>query len=105
MEPCQRLALIALLTSCAPGAWAQDAARLQTRALAANCAQCHGTEGRTVNGSAVPALAGMPREYFVTQMTAFKSGTRSATVMHQLAKGFSDQQIASLAAYFAASKP
>jgi sulfide dehydrogenase cytochrome subunit len=28
----------------------------------------------------------------------------SATVMHQLAKGYSDEQIAAIAAYFAAQK-
>jgi cytochrome c553 len=35
-------------------------------------------------------------------MAAFKAGTRSATIMHQLAKGYSDAQIAQIAAYFAA---
>ncbi|OYU99036.1 MAG: cytochrome C, partial [Burkholderiales bacterium PBB5] len=33
---------------------------------------------------------------------AFKAGQREATVMHQIAKGFSDAQIAQLAAYFSA---
>jgi cytochrome c553 len=37
-------------------------------------------------------------------MKAFKDGTRPATVMHQLAKGYTDQQIEQLAAYFAAKK-
>ncbi len=35
------------------------------------------------------------------QMKAFKAGTRPGTVMPQLAKGYSDAQIAQLAAYFA----
>ena len=35
-------------------------------------------------------------------MKAFKAGTRTATVMHQLAKGYSETQIEQLAAYFAA---
>ena len=35
-------------------------------------------------------------------MQAFKTGQRTATVMHQIAKGFSDAQIDELAAYFAA---
>jgi cytochrome c553 len=85
-------------------ALAQDAATLNLRSLAATCANCHGTEGRTTDGSAIPALAGMPRDYMITQIKSFKDGSRPATVMHQLSKGFTDQQIESVAAYFAALK-
>ncbi len=82
-------------------ALAQDANALRARSLAANCAQCHGTDGRAPPGSAMPALAGMPAVYLTEQMKAFKAGTRPGTVMPQLAKGYSDAQIAQLAAYFA----
>jgi cytochrome c553 len=75
---------------------------LRTAALAATCANCHGTQGRAVQGATVPALAGVQQTYFVEQMKAFKSGARQATVMHQLAKGYSDAQVEQLAAYFAA---
>jgi sulfide dehydrogenase cytochrome subunit len=85
-------------------ALAQNAAALYQRATAATCANCHGTDGRTVSGSAIPALAGMPKAYMVSQMRAFRDGTRSATVMHQLAKGLTEQQIDSVADYFAAAK-
>jgi sulfide dehydrogenase cytochrome subunit len=74
------------------------------RGLAATCANCHGTEGRTAEGSHIPGLAGMPRDYMITQIKAFKDGSRPATVMHQLSKGFTDQQIESVATYFAALK-
>jgi len=77
---------------------------LYLRALAATCANCHGTDGRAVDGSSVPGLAGMPRDYMIAQLQAFKGGTRPSTVMQQLAKGFSDAQIAQLAGYFAAQK-
>ena len=83
---------------------AQDAAALRVSALAATCANCHGTLGRAVEGAAVPGLAGMPAVYMVEQLKAFKAGTRPATVMHQLAKGFSEAQVDQLAAYFAAQK-
>jgi cytochrome c553 len=78
---------------------------LRARALAATCAQCHGTDGRSAEtgSAAVPSLAGLPAAQLVAQMTAFKNGTRSGTVMPQLAKGFSDAQIAQLAAWFAAA--
>lgn len=83
---------------------AQDAAALHARGLAATCANCHGTEGRTTDGSAVPSLAGMPKDYMLKQINAFKDGSRPATVMHQLAKGLTDQQVETVATYFAALK-
>ncbi len=75
---------------------------LYVRALAATCANCHGTAGQAVAGSANATLAG--RTDIAAQMQAFKTGARSATVMHQLAKGYSDAQIDAIAAYFAAQK-
>ncbi len=67
------------------------------------CAICHGTEGRPVTKDVVP-LAGLPREHIASQMRAFRDGQRPATVMHQIAKGYSDAQIDALAAWFAAQK-
>lgn len=82
----------------------QTATELNTRALAATCANCHGTDGRAVPGSGSARLAGQGKEFIVTQLQAFRDGTRQATVMHQLAKGYSNEQIDRLAAYFAAQK-
>lgn len=83
---------------------AQPTQALRAHSLAAQCAQCHGTEGRALDGAAVPGLAGMPAPYFVAQMKSFKDGTRAGSVMPQLAKGFSDAQIDTLAAFFVAKK-
>ncbi len=99
-----RLAVMLLSSLAGTCALAQDAAKLHQRALAATCANCHGTDGRTVSGSAVPPLAGLPKDYMIQQMNAFKNGTRQATVMHQLAKGLTDAQIESTAAYFSVLK-
>lgn len=77
---------------------------LYIKSLAATCAGCHGTNGKAVDGSTVPSLAGLGKDYHVAQMTAFKNGTRPATVMHQLSKGYSDAQIEALASYFAVQK-
>lgn len=82
-------------------AFAQDAQALRAHSLAATCAQCHGTDGRVINGAALPGLAGMPAVYFGEQMRAFKGGARAGTVMPQLAKGYSDAQIEQLARWFA----
>lgn len=75
---------------------------LAINGMAATCANCHGTFGKSIQGGALPSLAGMQSEYIVEQMQAFKTGTRKATIMHQLAKGYTEQQIKDLAAYFAA---
>lgn len=73
------------------------------RSLAATCSNCHGTEGRSATKEVV-SLAGLPKEQIVSQMKAFKDGTRPATIMHQLAKGYTDQQIELIADYFAARR-
>jgi cytochrome subunit of sulfide dehydrogenase len=99
-----RLIAISFVVVAAAPSFAQDAQALNLRALAATCANCHGTQGQAVPNAAVPGLAGLPAAYIVEQMKAFKAGTRAATVMHQLAKGYSDAQIDAIAAYFAAQK-
>ena len=73
------------------------------RSMAATCAACHGTNGNSVGG-AIPGLAGTNKEYFVNQMKAFKEGKREATIMHQIAKGYSDAEVAALGDFFAAQK-
>ena len=83
--------------------YAQTPDALQVRSWAAACANCHGTQGQAL--APMQPLAGWPKEVMVQRMMDFKPGTvPSATVMHQLAKGYSDEQIAAIAAYFAAQK-
>lgn len=94
-----KLLIVAALAAAPFCTFAQDPAR----SLAATCANCHGTDGRTV-GAAVAPLAGRSRQEIVTLMQQYKAGARPATVMHQLAKGYSDQQIEQIAGYFAAQK-
>ncbi len=98
------LAALSLTGLTASAVLAQDAASLNLRSLAASCASCHGTDGRPVNGSTLVPLAGMPREAMLAQFKAFKDGSRPATVMHQLAKGYTDQQVEALATYFSTLK-
>jgi cytochrome subunit of sulfide dehydrogenase len=89
---------------CAQAQTSDNREALYIKSLAAACAQCHGTLGKAVEGSAITSLAGLPKDYFVAQMAAFKSGARPATIMHQLSKGYSDAQIEQMATYFAAQK-
>lgn len=100
----QSLAIALSLTLIGTSVLGQTAPALQMRALAATCANCHGTEGVAVQGDAMPRLAGLPKDYIVTQMLAFRDGKRPATVMHQISKGYTPEQIESLATYFAAKK-
>ena len=72
------------------------------RNLAAACANCHGTNGMSQQG--MPNLAGQQRAYIVQQMQDFRAGKRTATIMHQIAKGYTDEQIDALSAYFSAQK-
>lgn len=77
---------------------------LHQRTLAATCANCHGTDGRSAEGGSVPSLAGQPQTTLVAQLKAFKVGSRPGTIMPQLARGLSEMQIDQLASYFAALK-
>lgn len=105
LHPALALALATTVGPLAAGpAGAADAQRLRTRALAATCAQCHGTEGRALEGEAMFRLAGQDRTYIYTQLMAFRTGSRPATIMHQITKGYSQEQLESLADYFSQVK-
>jgi cytochrome subunit of sulfide dehydrogenase len=93
--------LICCFSWCAP-AHAQDASA--GRNLAAACFTCHGTNGHSVGGIP-PSLAGRDGDELFRTMKEFQSGKRPATIMHQQAKGYTDEQIKLIAAYFAAVKP
>ena len=82
-------------------AMAQDAT--QVRLLAANCANCHGTDGRSQGG--MPSLTGQTKARLVEMLQDFKTGKKPATIMHQISKGYTDAEIDSLAGYFSALKP
>lgn len=100
------MACAAVIPLLAGTALAQQPAEADARAagyLAANCANCHGTTGNAQG--AMPSLAGQPKNVIVEQMKAFRDGKRPATVMHQLAKGYTDQQIELIADHFSRQKP
>jgi cytochrome c553 len=111
MKGARACGLVALALASAPVAIAQQLAPMfappnltepGVRDMASACAICHGVEGRPVAGSRVAALAGRRAADIDSAMHAFKEGRREATVMHQIAKGYDDAEIAALAEYFAA---
>ena len=74
------------------------------RNLAANCANCHGTNGKAVPGAGMEPIAGEPKDKLVRKIKEYRSGVRPATVMHQISKGYTDEQIDLIAGYLAAQK-
>ncbi|WP_457322966.1 c-type cytochrome [Roseateles sp. P5_E11] len=91
-----------LLLLCAP-ALAQD---LNVgRSLAATCANCHANNGRPRN-QAIPPLAGMKADVMLELLADYRSGRQAGTVMPQIVKGYTEEQLRLVAAYFAAqAKP
>jgi cytochrome subunit of sulfide dehydrogenase len=69
---------------------------------AASCSGCHPTGA--VAASPVPRLLGLDRAAIVRAMQEFRSGKRTATVMDRIAKGFTDDEIQALAAWFASQR-
>jgi sulfide dehydrogenase cytochrome subunit len=98
----KRTLLVAALLTAAGTAFGQPADPNLGRNLAAACAICHGTNG--VNAGGLPNLAGQHKDYMIQQLRDFRDGKRPATIMHQIAKGYTEPQIEALAAFFAAQK-
>ena len=74
------------------------------RNMAMTCTPCHGTQGKTAEGSPFRPLAGRTAGETIEILGQVKAGTRPATVMHQIAKGFSEVQLQQLAGHFAAQR-
>ncbi|MET0508067.1 MAG: cytochrome P460 family protein, partial [Burkholderiaceae bacterium] len=65
------------------------------------CAACHGAMGVSVSDT-IPNLAGQKAVYLETQLKALKDGSRKNPVMNAIAGQLNAQQIADVAAFFAA---
>ena len=97
-----RLAALGMLSTYGVCASAQTIDPTQVRGWASTCATCHGTAGIAQPG--MESLAGLNKDEMLKKMMDFKTGKKPATLMHQLAKGYSDEQLQALAGYFAALK-
>ena len=96
MQKAAAAAIGLLLIAAASGASAQPPAG------AASCTGCHPASARV--SSPVPRLAGHDRAAIVKAMQDFRSGQRAGTVMDRIAKGFTDDEIQAIAAWYAAQK-
>lgn len=72
------------------------------RNLAATCANCHGTNGRSLGG--METLAGVDEDRLLAKLREFRSGAKPATIMHQISKGYSEAQLELIAVWFAAQE-
>jgi cytochrome subunit of sulfide dehydrogenase len=70
-------------------------------ALGQPCAGCHGTNGHSA-GDSMPSIAGLSNRYLLKAMLDFKRDLRPSTIMGRIARGYSDQELATLSAYFGA---
>lgn len=70
----------------------------EVRLWAASCAACHGTDGKA-EGTGL-YLAGRPADELYQRLIAYKTGKLPATVMHQHAKGYTDEELRRLADHF-----
>jgi cytochrome c553 len=66
---------------------------------AASCSGCHPATNANAD-TPVPRLAGQDAGAILAAMQAFRSGQRPATVMDRIAKGFSDEEVMAMAAWF-----
>lgn len=80
-----------------------DAQSRRARNLAATCAGCHGTAEPASGGMMAP-LAGRERDELLRSFADFRAGRRPATIMDQILRGYSDAQLAQIAAWYAAQR-
>jgi sulfide dehydrogenase cytochrome subunit len=69
---------------------------------ASSCSGCHPVSASVQ--TPVPRLTGRPPADIVEAMQQFRTGQRPATVMDRIAKGFSDEEVAAIAAWYARQK-
>ena len=67
------------------------------------CAGCHGPEGTSINDE-WPNLAGQHEKYLVKSIKAYRDGVRKDDSMSPMVMSLTDEDIADLAAFFAAQK-
>ncbi|WP_425481357.1 c-type cytochrome [Luteimonas terrae] len=80
----------------------EQAAHVKSAATGQTCIDCHGAAGNVPIDPTYPKIGGQFRDYLAHSLQAYRDGDREHALMSQQAADLSDQQIADLAAYFAA---
>jgi sulfide dehydrogenase cytochrome subunit len=95
------LAVLAVCSLLAVPALAED--EFTGRTIAVACYGCHGAAGATET-SIPPIIVGVPADYIETSLKEFRDGSRPATIMGRIAKGYSDEEIAAVASYISSQQ-
>ena len=66
------------------------------------CQACHGADGNGTGDGQYPRIAGQYADYLAKSLKDYRSGARKNAIMAGFAGTLSDQDIADLAAFFAA---
>ncbi len=97
MHPSRPLAAALL----AAGLLAATPAPADPAPLAAQgCIGCHGPNGAGIAGS--PRLAGRDARELAGLLRAYRSGERQGTIMNRIARGYTEEEISAVSAWFAA---
>lgn len=109
---CKKLPILSMRTLCCAifgflmmNSWALaqtnglSSKTLEAANLASSCSNCHGPWGHAVPKSSIPSLKGLDAEHIRTSLLQFKTGRQNSTIMNQIAKGYTDEQINLIASY------
>jgi len=97
MKTCLALSIVLALVPVAQAA-DLEAGKAKVQAV---CSACHGLNGQSVSDT-IPNLAGQKSRYLEGQLKALRDGSRKNPIMAAVAGQLSDDDIANVAAYFAA---
>lgn len=79
-------------------------AAAQTAAAPPGASSCSGCHDAKIANPSVPPLKGRPTAEIVTAMEAFRAGSREATVMARIAKGYSVDETRAIAAWLSSNR-
>jgi sulfide dehydrogenase cytochrome subunit len=94
--------ILPILAAAALAAFSAAASAADIPPGAAACSGCH--PARAGVDTPVPRLVGRDAAQMVAAMADFRAGKRPTTIMDRVAKGFTDDEIKAIAAWFAAQK-
>ena len=95
-------AFAALAASLIAATGSAQAADLEAgkRLAEANCASCHGKDGKSPSDATYPIIAGQHSDYLYKALVDYKTGARKNAIMGAMAKPLSKVDLENVSAYF-----
>ena len=94
---------LAALVVTSPFAQAAGDSTAGRKVVMVKCQSCHGKDGLAREYWS-PNIAGQKQDYLVRSLMAYKAGARKSSMMSYVVKSLSDEDMANVAAYYAAIK-